>query len=53
MRKLQKNSKEHAMTSSERIIITLIWILTVPGIFFMLRRAWRRHQARPPDKEKD
>lgn len=41
------------MTVSERIVILLIWILTVPGLFFMLRRAWRRRQERRQGMKKD
>lgn len=41
------------MTTSERIVILLVWILTIPGLFFTLRKAWRRHQARRRKTEKD
>lgn len=34
------------MTTSETIVIGLIWVLTVPGLFFTVRGAWRRRRAR-------
>lgn len=41
------------MTVSERIVILLVWILTIPGLFFTIRGAWRRRQARRKEEEKD
>jgi hypothetical protein len=41
------------MSTSEIIVIGLIWALLLPGLFFMLRRAWRQRQARRQSKEKD
>lgn len=41
------------MTISERIVILLVWILTVPGLFFTIRAAWRRRKARRQGTEKD
>lgn len=37
---------EAKMTMSETIVIGLIWALTIPGLFFGIRKAWRRHRAR-------
>jgi hypothetical protein len=41
------------MTTSETIVIGLIWALLLPGLFFTLRKAWRRRQARRQETEKD
>lgn len=41
------------MTVSERIVILLVWILTIPGLFFMIRKAWRQRKARRKETEKD
>jgi len=41
------------MTVSERIVILLIWILTIPGLFFTIRGAWRRRKARRQGTEKN
>lgn len=41
------------MTVSERIVILLVWILTVPGLFFTIRGAWRRRKSRRQKEEKD
>lgn len=41
------------MTSSEHIVILLVWILLIPGLFFTIRKAWRRRQARRQGMEKD
>ena len=41
------------MTSSEQIVILLVWILLIPGLFFTIRKAWRRRQARRRETEKD
>ena len=41
------------MTTSETIVIGLIWALLLPGLFFMLRRARRQRQARRRKTEKD
>jgi hypothetical protein len=49
----EKQNKGAAMTSSENIVILLVWILLVPGLFFTIRKAWRRHQARRQRTEKD
>jgi hypothetical protein len=45
--------KESSMTSSEHIVILLVWILLIPGLFFTIRKAWRRHKARRQETEKD
>jgi hypothetical protein len=41
------------MTTSETIVIGLIWALLLPGLFFGGRAAWRRRQARRKETEKD
>ena len=41
------------MTSSEHIVILLVWILLIPGLFFTIRKAWRRRKARRQETEKD
>lgn len=41
------------MTSSESIVILLVWILTIPGLFFTLRKAWQRRKTRRQGTEKD
>jgi len=41
------------MTISERIVILLVWVLTVPGLYFTLRAALRRRKTRRQDEEKD
>lgn len=41
------------MTTSETIVIGLIWALLLPGLFFGSRAAWRRRQARRKETEKD
>ena len=41
------------MTISERIVILLVWILTVPGLFFTIRAALRRRKAQRQGTEKD
>lgn len=39
------------MTASETIVIGLIWLLTIPGLFFSIRKAWQRRRARQQDEK--
>lgn len=45
--------KETVMTTSETIVIGLIWALLLPGLFFGIRAAWRRRQTRRQGTKKD
>ena len=51
--KVVKNQQGAAMTTSETIVIGLIWALLLPGLFFGSRAAWRRRQARRKKTEKE
>lgn len=49
----KKTRREPFMTTSETIVIGLVWALLLPGLFFMLRRAWRQRQSRRKEAKKD
>lgn len=51
--KRKKNRQGAAMTTSETIVIWLVWALLLPGLFFGIRAAWRRRKARRQGTEKD
>jgi len=39
------------LTTSERAVTLTIWVLTLAGIFFGGRAAWRRRRQKRMDKE--